>query len=32
VRGIKAIAFAVPMATFITGLIIGMVKAKRDWK
>ena len=32
VRGIKAIASAVPMATFITGLIIGMVKAKRDWK
>jgi hypothetical protein len=31
-RGIKAIAFAVPVATFTTGLIIGMVKAKRDWK
>jgi hypothetical protein len=31
-RGIKAIAFAVPIATFTTGLIIGMVKAKRDWK
>ncbi len=31
-RGIKAIAFAVPTATFITGLIIGMVKAKQDWK
>lgn len=32
VRGVKAIAFAVPMATFITGLIIGMVRAKQDWK
>ena len=31
-RGIKAIAFALPVATFTTGLIIGMVKAKRDWK
>ena len=31
-RGIKAIVFAVPVATFITGLIIGMVKAKQDWK
>ena len=31
-RGIKAIAFTVPIATFTTGLIIGMVKAKRDWK
>jgi hypothetical protein len=31
-RGIKAIVFAVPVATFTTGLIIGMVKAKRDWK
>lgn len=31
-RGIKAIAFAVPVATFTTGLIIGLVKAKRDWK
>jgi hypothetical protein len=31
-RGIKAIAFAVPIATFTTGLIIGLVKAKRDWK
>lgn len=31
-RGIKAIAFAVPAATFTTGLIIGLVKAKRDWK
>lgn len=31
-RGIKAIAFAVPVATFTTGLIVGLVKAKRDWK
>ena len=31
-RGIKAIAFALPIATFTTGLVIGMVKAKRDWK
>ncbi|MBK7900687.1 MAG: hypothetical protein KA603_01315 [Azonexus sp.] len=31
-RGIKAIAFAVPVATFTTGLILGMVKAKQDWK
>ncbi|MCL2874822.1 MAG: zinc ribbon domain-containing protein [Betaproteobacteria bacterium] len=31
-RGIKAIAFAVPVATFTTGLIIGLVKAKHDWK
>lgn len=31
-RGIKAIVFTVPVATFTTGLIIGLVKAKRDWK
>lgn len=31
-RGIKAIALTVPIATFTTGLIIGLVKAKRDWK
>ncbi|HEX6735886.1 MAG TPA: zinc ribbon domain-containing protein [Azonexus sp.] len=31
-RGIKAIALTVPVATFTTGLIIGLVKAKRDWK
>ncbi len=31
-RGIKAIAFIVPVTTFTTGLIIGLVKAKRDWK
>jgi len=31
-RGIKAIAFIVPAITFTTGLIIGLVKAKRDWK
>ena len=31
-RGIKAIAFALPIGTFTTGLIIGLVKAKRDWK
>ncbi len=31
-RGIKGIVFAVPVATFTTGLILGMVKAKRNWK
>ena len=31
-RGIKAIALLVPATTFTTGLIIGLVKAKRDWK
>ncbi|WP_153145759.1 zinc ribbon domain-containing protein [Dechloromonas sp. H13] len=31
-RGIKAIALTVPIATFATGLILGLVKAKRDWK
>lgn len=31
-RGIKAIVVAVPIATFTTGLIIGMFKAKKDWK
>ena len=31
-RGIKAIVLIVPVATFTTGLIIGLVKAKRDWK
>ena len=31
-RGIKAIALTVPLATFTTGLIIGLVQAKRDWK
>jgi hypothetical protein len=31
-RGIKAIAFIVPATTFTTGLIIGLVKAKREWK
>ena len=31
-RGIKAIAFTVPIGTFTTGLIIGLVKAKLDWK
>lgn len=31
-RGIKAIAFIVPAITFTTGLIIGLVKAKREWK
>lgn len=30
VRGIKAIAFAVPIGTFTTGLILGMVRAKRN--
>ena len=31
-RGIKAIAFITPAITFTTGLIIGLVKAKREWK
>ena len=31
-RGIKAIAFTLPIGTFTTGLIIGLVKAKREWK
>ena len=31
-RGIKAIVFIVPAVTFTTGLIIGLVKAKREWK
>jgi hypothetical protein len=31
-RGIKAIAFIVPITTFATGLIIGLVRAKGDWK
>lgn len=31
-RGIKAIVFIVPAITFTTGLIIGLVKAKREWK
>ncbi|WP_412481018.1 hypothetical protein [Azonexus sp. IMCC34839] len=31
-RGIKAIVLTVPIATFTTGLIIGLVKAKTDWK
>ena len=31
-RGIKAIALTVPIGTFTTGLIIGLVRAKRDWK
>ena len=31
-RGIMAIAFIVPVTTFTTGLIIGLDKAKRDWK
>ncbi|MBL8450100.1 MAG: zinc ribbon domain-containing protein [Dechloromonas sp.] len=31
-RGIKAIVFALPVATFTTGLILGMVRAKQDWK
>jgi hypothetical protein len=31
-RGIKAIALIVPVTAFTTGLIIGLVKAKRDWK
>ena len=32
VRGVKGIAVAVPLATFTTGFIIGLVKAKREWK
>jgi hypothetical protein len=31
-RGIKAIALVTPCITFTTGLIIGLVKAKREWK
>ena len=31
-RGIKAIAFIVPAVSFTTGLIVGLVKAKREWK
>ena len=31
-RGIKAIVFILPAVTFTTGLIIGLVKAKREWK
>ncbi len=31
-RGIKAIVLAVPIGTFTTGLVIGLVRAKRDWK
>lgn len=31
-RGIKAIVLAVPIGTFTTGLILGLVKAKREWK
>jgi zinc-ribbon domain len=31
-RGIKAIAFITPAITFTTGFIIGLVKAKREWK
>lgn len=31
-RGIKAIAFILPAVSFVTGLIIGLVKAKREWK
>jgi len=32
VRGVKGIAFALPVAAFTTGLIFGLVRAKRDWK
>lgn len=31
-RGIKAIALTLPIATFTTGLIIGLVRAKREWR
>ena len=31
-RGIKAIALIVPVIAFTTCMIIGLVKAKRDWK
>ena len=31
-RGIKGIVFVVPGLTFTTGLIFGLVKAKREWK
>lgn len=30
VRGVKGIAFAVPVFTFTTGLILGLAKAKRN--
>ena len=31
-RGIKAIVLALPIGTLATGLIIGLVRAKREWK
>ena len=31
-RGIKAIVLILPIDTFTTGLIIGLVRAKTDWK
>ena len=31
-RGIKGIAFIVPAVTFTTGLIFGLVRAKKEWK
>lgn len=31
-RGITAIVVIAPLITFTTGLIIGLVRAKRDWK
>ena len=31
-RGIAAIVLALPIGTFTTGLIIGLVRAKRDWR
>ena len=31
-RGIAAIALILPIGTFTTGLIIGLVQAKREWK
>lgn len=31
-RGITAIVVTVPIATFTTGLIFGLVRAKREWK
>jgi hypothetical protein len=32
VRGIKAIAVILPVTGLATGLIFGLVRAKREWK
>ena len=31
-RGLKGLLLAIPLATFATGLIIGLVRGRRDWK